>query len=61
MACNYCKKGFTCGCQKTKANDGSTVHKKCLKTYNETSSGKKQTTLTRDKLTNKLMSARTKR
>jgi len=61
MACNHCKKGFTCGCQKTKAKDGSTVHKKCLKIYNETSSGESQPTATRDPLTNKLMSARAKR
>lgn len=34
MACKSCGKGFTCGCQKTKAKDGSTVHKTCLQTYN---------------------------
>ena len=35
MACKNCNKGFSCGCQKTKAKDGSTVHKTCLKQYNE--------------------------
>lgn len=34
MACRSCGKGFSCGCQKTKAKDGSTVHKTCLKAYN---------------------------
>jgi hypothetical protein len=33
MNCKQCNKGFTCGCQKTKASDGSTVHKTCLKEY----------------------------
>lgn len=31
--CKYCGKGFSCGCQKTKASDGSTVHKTCKKNY----------------------------
>jgi len=33
MKCAHCKKGFTCGCQKTKAPDGATVHKTCLSLY----------------------------
>ncbi len=35
MNCKECNKGFTCGCQKTKASDGTIVHKTCLKTYEE--------------------------
>jgi len=34
MNCAHCKKGFSCGCQKTKAADGQTVHKSCLTAYN---------------------------
>jgi len=33
MTCKQCNKGFTCGCQKTTANDGSVVHKTCLTQY----------------------------
>ena len=33
MKCAHCGKGFTCGCQKTKAPDGATVHKPCLSLY----------------------------
>tara|TARA_R100001510_G_C7566094_1_gene144344 strand:+ start:118 stop:300 length:183 start_codon:yes stop_codon:yes gene_type:complete len=33
MKCAHCGKGFTCGCQKTKAPDGQTVHKSCLSLY----------------------------
>ncbi|BCV01358.1 MAG: hypothetical protein CM15mV42_0340 [uncultured marine virus] len=33
MKCAYCYQGFSCGCQKTKAPDGQTVHKKCLQSY----------------------------
>ncbi len=33
MKCAYCNKGFSCGCQKTKAPDGQTVHKSCLSAY----------------------------
>jgi len=33
MKCAYCKKGFSCGCQKAKAADGQTVHKTCMKSY----------------------------
>jgi hypothetical protein len=33
MICKKCNKAFTCGCQKTKAADGSIVHKTCLKEY----------------------------
>ena len=35
MNCAYCKKGFSCGCQKTKASNGETVHKTCLNDYNK--------------------------
>jgi len=31
MKCARCNKSFTCGCQKTKAPDGSIVHKSCLR------------------------------
>ena len=48
MACNYCKKGFSCGCQKTKASDGSTVHKACLTNYN---ASLKKTYVSKDKIT----------
>lgn len=34
MKCASCNKGFSCGCQKTKAKDGKTVHKSCLTNYN---------------------------
>lgn len=33
MKCVYCNKAFTCGCQKTQAPDGQTVHKTCLSDY----------------------------
>ena len=33
MNCKYCHKGFSCGCQKATANDGSVVHKTCLTEY----------------------------
>jgi len=33
MRCAHCGKGFTCGCQKTKAPNGQTVHKTCLSAY----------------------------
>ena len=32
--CKECGKGFSCGCQKTSAADGSLVHKTCLTAYN---------------------------
>jgi len=48
MACIYCKKGFSCGCQKTKATDGSTVHKTCLANYN---ANLKKTNVSKDKIT----------
>ncbi len=51
MACKNCNKGFSCGCQKTKANDGSTVHKTCLKAYNSKLSGG---STNKDPLTTKL-------
>ena len=34
MNCKHCNGRFTCGCQKSTAKDGSTVHKTCLKAYN---------------------------
>tara|TARA_R110000851_G_scaffold96345_8_gene209128 strand:+ start:6065 stop:6250 length:186 start_codon:yes stop_codon:yes gene_type:complete len=34
MNCTHCNKGFSCGCQKTKAANGRIVHKGCLKEYN---------------------------
>ena len=34
MKCVECNKGFSCGCQNTKAADGSVVHKTCLPSYN---------------------------
>ena len=33
MNCTNCKKAFTCGCQKTKASDRSTIHKTCVAAY----------------------------
>jgi hypothetical protein len=33
MNCKQCNKGFSCGCQKTTAPDGSVVHKTCLTDY----------------------------
>lgn len=33
MNCTKCKKPFTCGCQKTRAKDGATVHKTCKTSY----------------------------
>ena len=32
--CNYCNGRFTCGCQKTKDEDGNTVHKNCVNKAN---------------------------
>lgn len=34
MKCKHCDKAFTCGCQKTQASNGATVHKTCVKEYN---------------------------
>ena len=34
MKCVHCGKGFSCGCQKTKAKDGKTIHKSCVSAYN---------------------------
>ena len=34
MNCKHCGGKFSCGCQKSTAKDGSTVHKSCLKAYN---------------------------
>jgi len=31
--CKHCGKGFSCGCQKTKAKDGAIVHKTCKIAY----------------------------
>lgn len=39
MSCKQCNKGFTCGCQKTTANDGAVVHKTCLTEYQRKISG----------------------
>jgi hypothetical protein len=33
MNCKHCNKGFSCGCQKATAPDGSVVHKSCLTEY----------------------------
>ena len=41
MNCKQCNKSFSCGCQKTKAFDGSIVHKTCVKAYEEKSLEKK--------------------
>tara|TARA_B100001778_G_C18604618_1_gene639170 strand:- start:5959 stop:6141 length:183 start_codon:yes stop_codon:yes gene_type:complete len=41
MRCAHCGKGFTCGCQKTKAPNGATVHKTCLKEYVAKNGGNK--------------------
>jgi len=38
MNCKHCNGRFTCGCQKSTAKDGSTVHKTCLKAYNNSKS-----------------------
>tara|TARA_B100000902_G_scaffold393522_1_gene447913 strand:+ start:476 stop:637 length:162 start_codon:yes stop_codon:yes gene_type:complete len=32
--CAYCKGRFSCGCQKTKDDDGNTVHKSCVNKAN---------------------------
>ena len=32
--CRYCNGRFTCGCQKTKDEDGNTVHKNCVNKSN---------------------------
>ena len=32
--CAYCNGKFTCGCQKTKDEDGRTVHKNCVNKAN---------------------------
>jgi len=42
MRCAHCGKGFTCGCQKTKATNGATVHKTCLSAYNAKNGGNKR-------------------
>jgi hypothetical protein len=36
MNCKKCNKTFSCGCQKTKASDGATVHKACKSEYEAT-------------------------
>jgi hypothetical protein len=53
MACKECSKGFSCGCQKAKAKDGSIVHKTCLTTYNNKIGASNS-----DPLTKKLNNAR---
>lgn len=54
MSCKHCKKGFSCGCQKTKATDGSVVHKSCLTNYNNSLT---KTASVRDPLTKQLTQA----
>lgn len=54
MSCKYCKKGFSCGCQKTKGADGSTVHKSCLTNYNNSLT---KTASVKDPLTKQLTQA----
>lgn len=39
MTCKQCNQSFTCGCQKTTASDGATVHKTCLTEYQKKFSG----------------------
>jgi len=41
MTCKNCGKSFSCGCQKTNATDGSTVHKSCLTEYTHKLNGPK--------------------
>ena len=51
MKCKHCNKGFSCGCQKTKAADGSIVHKTCVRQYN---ASKGIMHVTNDTLTNSI-------
>lgn len=61
MTCKHCNRGFTCGCQKTKANDGNTVHKTCVKVYNGTTPNtKKHYPPVADNLTRKINASRRK-
>jgi hypothetical protein len=53
MNCAHCNKGFTCGCQKTKASDGQTVHKTCVTAYNS------KINVTSDSLTKSINKAKT--
>tara|TARA_Y100001937_G_scaffold119575_1_gene175531 strand:- start:1182 stop:1364 length:183 start_codon:yes stop_codon:yes gene_type:complete len=55
MKCAHCGKGFSCGCQKTKAPNGQTVHKSCLSAY--TAAGQKRKARG-DSLTNKINRAK---
>ena len=50
MVCAHCGKGFSCGCQKTRAADGKTVHKTCLTAYSAKmkTPNRMHSTLTRD-------------
>jgi len=52
MNCAHCNKGFTCGCQKTKAADNKTIHKTCATVYNN------KVNVKSDPLTKKLNMAR---
>ena len=42
--CKYCGKGFSCGCQKTKASDGAIVHKTCKNKYEQNNNQPANTT-----------------
>ena len=52
MNCAECNKGFSCGCQKTKAADGRVVHKTCKAKYDS------KLNVRMDPLTKKLNSVR---
>jgi len=55
MKCAHCNKGFSCGCQKTKATNGQTVHKGCLSQYN--TSIKNNVIINNDSLTSSINKA----
>ena len=55
MKCSYCNKGFSCGCQKTRAANGKTVHKQCLGRYNMSTKNKP---VNSDSLTSSINKAR---
>lgn len=57
MVCAHCGKSFSCGCQKTKAKDGKTVHKTCLRAYNE-NPGVKPLAVSNSSLTNAIKKAK---
>jgi len=54
--CGYCNKGFSCGCQKTKAKDGTVVHKTCKQAYE--ASGFQKASTSSDPLTKKINEAK---